>query len=535
MKRVIARNIIFSWGARAAEAIAGFFVAPFLVHKLGHTSYGLWMVIASLTGYFGLLDLGVQASVGRFIAFYRAKNDEQGINRAASTASVFLLGVGLVAFLGMIGFQLLFFHIFTVSPEAVSSTRWALFLIGLNLALMFPASIFDATLWGCQRFDILGSVEAFLAFLRAGLTFWLIGSGHGLVALALITLGATTAGAIAKGIMSFWEEPRLRLKIEHVKWDELPAILGYSFWKMLMGVGRISTTRINPFIIGAWLSMALVTPYALAARLMAYVTELFLAARTVLVPIATAFEAQERHEWKQRLMIEGGKYNSIFALFFVILLSFLGNRFLTLWIGRDLADSSSPLLIILIIGECLAMSQSATTSMILGMARHRILAALAVIEVVATIGLALALAGPYGLIGVCVAQAIPAALCRGIVQLVYACRLIHLPVRRYISKTALPALAACALPSASLGGLVEWHLPVNWLQLSAYFAAYSLLFAISWVLICEREVVISVCRILVQKTFGVTITWKTAKNSESQKELGDSTVASGFCPGSAKP
>src|SRR5262249_16996732 len=160
----------------------------------------------------------------------------------------------------------------------------------------------------------------------------------------------------------------------------------------------ISATRVNPFIIGAWLGMALVTPYALAARLMAYVTELFLSARSVLVPVATTFEAQEKHDWKQKLMIEGGKYNSPFPLFFLILLGFLGNSFLKLWIGQELADSSTPLLVIVIMGECFAMSQSATTSMILGMARHRILAVLAVIEVGATIGLAIALVEPYGLV-----------------------------------------------------------------------------------------------------------------------------------------
>lgn len=50
---------VWNIAGMAVGILAGFVVAPFLVRRLGETSYGLWIPIGSLTGYFGLLDLGV--------------------------------------------------------------------------------------------------------------------------------------------------------------------------------------------------------------------------------------------------------------------------------------------------------------------------------------------------------------------------------------------------------------------------------------------------------------------------------------------
>src|SRR4051812_29197148 len=96
VKRVVVRNAVWNCASLVVQLLAGFVVAPFLVHRLGETRYGLWILIASLTGYFSLLDLGVCGSVGRNIAFHRAKGDQDGVNGILNTALAFLFGVALV-------------------------------------------------------------------------------------------------------------------------------------------------------------------------------------------------------------------------------------------------------------------------------------------------------------------------------------------------------------------------------------------------------------------------------------------------------
>ena len=45
-----------------------------LIHSLTKETYGLWVLIGSVVGYFGFTDFGVRMSTGRMVAFYRGKS-----------------------------------------------------------------------------------------------------------------------------------------------------------------------------------------------------------------------------------------------------------------------------------------------------------------------------------------------------------------------------------------------------------------------------------------------------------------------------
>jgi O-antigen/teichoic acid export membrane protein len=90
----ILRNVLSNWTSYVVTAAIGFVLAPVVVHSLGNTGYGLWTLILSMTGYFGLLDLGIRSSVGRFVTRHLALGDEVSVNRIASTAFAILSGGG---------------------------------------------------------------------------------------------------------------------------------------------------------------------------------------------------------------------------------------------------------------------------------------------------------------------------------------------------------------------------------------------------------------------------------------------------------
>ena len=99
----ILRNSFSNWSSYLVTAVVGFMLTPIVVQSLGNTRYGLWTLVLSITGYFGLLDLGIRSSVSRFLTRHLALNDETGLNRTASTAFVILACGGIVAFLGTVG------------------------------------------------------------------------------------------------------------------------------------------------------------------------------------------------------------------------------------------------------------------------------------------------------------------------------------------------------------------------------------------------------------------------------------------------
>src|SRR5436189_290178 len=46
VKRVVVRNVVWNCASLVVQLLTGFVVAPFLVHRLGETRYGLWILIA---------------------------------------------------------------------------------------------------------------------------------------------------------------------------------------------------------------------------------------------------------------------------------------------------------------------------------------------------------------------------------------------------------------------------------------------------------------------------------------------------------
>src|SRR6202007_3143459 len=70
-----ARNVGTRYIAMIVEALIGVVLLPFNVHHLGQSAYGLWMLTASLTTYFSVLDLGFGGSIGKFVAQYRSRPD----------------------------------------------------------------------------------------------------------------------------------------------------------------------------------------------------------------------------------------------------------------------------------------------------------------------------------------------------------------------------------------------------------------------------------------------------------------------------
>lgn len=472
----VASNVIWNWAGLTVTVLTGFVVAPFLVHRLGDTVYGIWILIASMSGYFGLLDLGVHGSVGRYIAYFRARNEQEEVNRSLSTAVTLLTGVAFIALLATFLVLAVFFRLFDVPPENVAATRLAILIIGINLAVTFPIAVFDGVLWGMERFDLMNAVEIPTVIARTVLTFWLVQSSNDILTLAWITLGATAIAQGTKLVLSFRVDPQLRVSFSRFSKKHAGLLFGYGLWQFLLQVARQAGMQIGPLIIGVLVSVAAVTPYSIAMRLITYAGQFMISATGVLTPFATKLHARQDGSAERRLFIEGGRWCTAVALGVGIGIAALGGPLLKLWMGAEIAASAAPVLLILIAGEVLAMSQWLTFSITLGKARHRALALASLSEgVIAALGGALA-AKYYGVIGVSVVFAAAAFCCRGVFQVVYGSRMLEVPLRTYIGRAILvPALVA-AIPAAILGLVLTLNTPDTWVEFFATGGAYGVLY-----------------------------------------------------------
>ena len=64
--------------------LSGLVVMPYLIRTLGSGTYGLWLLIGTMAGYFGVLDLGVSAALGRLVAAHHARGEHDQVNQVVS-------------------------------------------------------------------------------------------------------------------------------------------------------------------------------------------------------------------------------------------------------------------------------------------------------------------------------------------------------------------------------------------------------------------------------------------------------------------
>ena len=120
-----------------------FFMMPFLVRSLGEERYGLWTLVGSFLGYYGLMDIGLSSAVVRFISRAVGRKDDEEVRTVIATSFYMFLILGLLsAAVTVIAVFLIGF--FVSSSVDLRMMRILLLLLGLNFAVDFPVRSFNA-------------------------------------------------------------------------------------------------------------------------------------------------------------------------------------------------------------------------------------------------------------------------------------------------------------------------------------------------------------------------------------------------------
>ena len=71
--KLIFQNVSVNYLVTGTELLIGIFMLPFNVAHLGQSAYGLWVLVASVTVYFSMFDMGYGVAQVKFAAKYRAQ------------------------------------------------------------------------------------------------------------------------------------------------------------------------------------------------------------------------------------------------------------------------------------------------------------------------------------------------------------------------------------------------------------------------------------------------------------------------------
>jgi len=426
-----------------------FLLTPFLVHQLGPAAFGLWVLVDSVMGYGSLLDFGIADAIIKYVAEYRAKGQIDQAHGLVATALWLYSALGLVAFGLSVALAPVFPLLFNVPPEDRTTATSLVALTGLLLGISIPSASTTAALRGLQRYDVANSLAVAGTLISGGATVTVVLLGGGLLGMAAIGIPIT----LLMQVVTVWcirrIAPELRFGWRGARRALVKTVFAFSASLSVMHLAGRIQTKTDEVVIGAFLPLSAVTPYALADRLSQVpqiLTDQFM---KVLAPLASELHAENDLARLRALYIVGSRLT--LAIFLPIACTFvvLAGPILTAWVGADYANSA-PIVVILVLASLIETSQWPAMALLQGIARHQPLARMWAAAAVANLGLSIALVHSFlGVTGVAIGTLIPTtAVCFGFV-LPYAMRTLGVSMQQVVAEVVWPAVQP-AIPSVAL-------------------------------------------------------------------------------------
>ena len=136
----IFRNILTGLLALATNVVVGFLMMPFIVNHIGLTGFGIWMLVNTLVGYMGLLDVGLGPTLVKKSAELLATKDVQALNRIISIFFVLYLLIGSIIGVAVVTLSPVAPHVFNVPAESISEFQAVFWILGLQVAVSFRSA-----------------------------------------------------------------------------------------------------------------------------------------------------------------------------------------------------------------------------------------------------------------------------------------------------------------------------------------------------------------------------------------------------------
>jgi O-antigen/teichoic acid export membrane protein len=429
-------NSISNWTSLLVQVASGFFLTPFVLSRLGKSGYGIWMLVGSFVGYYGLLNLGVESAITRYIARFSSQKDTKSLNETANTALAMLCTTGAFVILLSLFIADPLSQFFQIAPEQLEEFKRIILVLGVATGLSFPCGVFSAMITAREHFIARNIVNIFATLIRTGLTVVILLSGYGLAGIAYPTLVSTVISIIAFFVIAKSSIPEFKIQISNARLTTLKMLLIYGSYTTIIVAADFLRLYVDNLVIGKMIGIAEVGIYAVATPLIRHMFNLIVSGMAVLGPRFASLDGADKRDELRNTFLRALSVSSFLTCGISLLVLLFGQSFIFFWVGEEFA-AAVPVLRILVVAYAFDLFQHPGIGLMYALNKHRYYAAATMAEGIANVLLSILLASRCGIIGVAIGTAIPMIFVKLFIQPVYVSRIIGIHLKEY-TKVASP-------------------------------------------------------------------------------------------------
>lgn len=459
----VSRNAVLGGAAFVVTAAVSLVISPKVVHGLGVAAYGVLGVASELTGYCGLLDLGIRVALSYFTARALASGSGRQLEEPLRAAVVMLTGLGLLLALASGPLAWYFPRLFKIDTVAPWEARLTAGLLLLMVAVGLPGTLPNALLAGLRRFDLSNGIAILAALLNAAFVLLALHWGGGLLAVA----GAHAAARAISWVLQFLVLGRMRLPVKlfplSFNREAAKDVLSYGGASLVLNLAQMATLQVDLMIIGSVIGASAAGQYQIGRYLGLHLLTLVAA---VSMTFATPFTHHHTAgEWDRlrSLLLNASRYLSALAFLAAALILAFGQPFITLWMGQEFTqgawwERSDTVLMLITVAMLTRALSSVAIQYLLGVRHMRFLTRVRVAEAAASVAGGILSARLLGIGGVALVKLLLSAGSHFLFVIPYALGKTQIRARTFLREAVARPLPV-GLAAGAAGLLVSAALP----------------------------------------------------------------------------
>jgi len=436
-----------------AQMAVGFFMMPFLVRHLGDHWYGIWTVVGSTVAYLTMMDLGLSQAIILYLSRYISTKEHDKANGVVNTALIIYSGISVFVLL-IAAVLAMFIDKIIGAHEDAGIASIVILILGFSLAIELPFNSLSGIVGAYMRYELLSMTRLIVLIANTALTFYFVGHGYGIMALALIQLTSCILFNILFYSISKYCFRELSLGRRYFDKSIVRDLTHISAWSFLSNVSYLLKFRLDAVIISIFLGPAAVTHYAVGSRLADYFRDFLFQATNLSTPILTRYHVLgQESELRDKLRFLT-KINAGLAFFGGGMIIIVGQAFIGTWMGNRFLDAY-PILVVLICAMTIEVTLDPARCALAAMGKNRFIALLEIADAALNVALSIVLVKFYGSIGAALGTAIPLILLKLMVAPRVVSRLIHM--KPGVLYKAIAPIATITVLYLATYGLIVRH------------------------------------------------------------------------------
>ena len=400
-------GVVLSYVNILINNIIVLFYIPFLLRSLGQEEFGLYQMMNSVIMTLSLLSLGFSSAYIPLYMRYKEANDKEKMKSLNGMYLLFFLIMSVIAVaIGIIMVRSIsFFLPDTTTQLQVELAKVLMIFMVANIALTFPASVFDANILAHERFRFNQICRILMLVAKPLLVVPLILIGMNSIAIVIVQTLITLAFLFMSAGFAIYKL-KMKFALNSLSFGLFKEVAIFSSFIVLGQIVDLINNNVPNFIIGRELGVEEVTTYAMALQIRNLFIQFSITLSRVFVPEVNRIVVNHGKMGElTKLMIKVGRLQFIVLTFIFGGFITVGRYFISRWAGDENLLVYA-IIIVMIPAALIPWSQNIGLEIQKAMYKHQFRSVVYLLFAAVNIALTFVFVNTIGIIGAAVAFAI---------------------------------------------------------------------------------------------------------------------------------